>query len=64
MTSRPSFLLQPKLEVPSPHDLNRAIAREGLFGRGTEADLAKSGEGVEPWGTGTLRTPFGKIGEP
>mgnify|MGYP002803598272 FL=1 len=23
--------------VPSPHDLNRAIAREGLFGRGTEA---------------------------
>jgi len=23
--------------VPSPHELNRAIAREGLFGRGTEA---------------------------
>ena len=24
-------------QVPSPHELNRAIAREGLFGRGTEA---------------------------
>lgn len=31
-----SFQTLPRPEVPSPHDLNRAIAREGLFGRGTE----------------------------